>query len=108
MANVDIGQLPPDGWRSGLLDGLKRFQVSIPPGELFPTISPEATTFSMKNPYAFAIATCLDRGARADVVWTFPFEMDRLMGGLDPHKSTRCPRRRSAGSWRGCPGSPGS
>jgi endonuclease III len=40
----------------------------------------------MREPYAFAIATCLDRGARADVVWTFPFEMDRLMGGLEPHK----------------------
>ena len=75
-----------DDWRPRLLASLNRFTASIPPEELFPTVSAEATAFSMENPFAFAIATCLDRGARADVVWTFPFEMDRLMGGLDPHK----------------------
>lgn len=72
--------------RGRFLDGLRRFGASIPPEDLFPTISAEATAFSMKNPYAFAIATCLDRGTKADLVWTFPFEMSRTLGHLDPHK----------------------
>jgi endonuclease III len=73
-------------WRGDLLEALRRFGASIPPQGLFPTVSAEATAFLMKDPYAFAIATCLDRGMKADVVWTFPFEMSRSLGHLDPHK----------------------
>jgi endonuclease III len=86
MTDRGTGMKAGEDWRQKLLGALNRFSASIPAEELFPTVSREATAFSMKNPYAFAIATCLDRGAKADIVWTFPFEMDRLMRGLDPYK----------------------
>jgi len=75
-------------WRAGLHEALRRFGASIPPEDLFPTVSAEATAFSMKDPYAFAIATCLDRGTKADVVWTFPFEISRSWATWIPTRST--------------------
>ena len=73
-------------WRRNLVERLRQFEASVPSAELFPTVSPEATAFCMRDPYAFAIATCLDRGAKAEIVWTFPYEMSRSLGHLDPRK----------------------
>jgi hypothetical protein len=42
------------------------------PAELFPTVVPEAAPLAVSDPYAFAIATCLDRGTKADIIWTIP------------------------------------
>ena len=33
--------------------------------ELFPTVEPGASEFMHQHPFAFCVATCLDRGARA-------------------------------------------
>lgn len=37
---------------------------TIPPGDLFPTVIPDAAVFVTANPYAFSIGTCLDRGTK--------------------------------------------
>ncbi len=52
--------------------------------ELFPTVVPEAYEFVSTNPYAFAIAVCLDRGTKAEIIWTIPYDMQQELGHLDP------------------------
>ena len=53
--------------------------------ELFPTLYPEATPLVANDPYAFLIAMCLDRGSRAEVIWTIPYFMKQELGHLDPN-----------------------
>jgi endonuclease III len=54
--------------------------------ELFPTVIPEAAPLIASDPYAFAIATCLDRGTKADIIWTIPYDIQQLLGHLDPYR----------------------
>jgi endonuclease III len=58
---------------------------SIEAEELFPVMVPEAAEIVATNPYAFAIATCLDRGTKADIIWTIPYDIKQKLGHLDPH-----------------------
>jgi endonuclease III len=58
----------------------------IDPRELFPTLEPGATDFALQNPYAFAMAVCLDRGTKADIIWTIPYYIRQKLGHLDPYK----------------------
>jgi endonuclease III len=53
---------------------------------LFPTVIPEAATFVVHNPYAFAIATCLDRGTKAEIIWTIPYDIYQELGQLEPQR----------------------
>jgi endonuclease-3 len=75
-----------DTWRAALLRTLRQFAASLTPQDLLPACSAEASRFAMTHAYAFAVATCLDRGAKAAVVWTIPYEMSRILGHLDPHR----------------------
>jgi len=59
------------------------------PEDLFPTLAPSAAEFNHANPYAFCLATCLDRGTKADIIWTIPFWMFQILGHLDPKKIYR-------------------
>lgn len=52
--------------------------------ELFPTLFPGASDFVHANPYAFCMATCLDRGTKADIIWTIPFWIYQIVGHFDP------------------------
>jgi endonuclease III len=63
--------------------------ASFESAQLFPTVLPEAAPFVVSDPYAFAIATCLDRGAKADVIWTIPYDMKVVLGHLDPQRIYR-------------------
>lgn len=54
--------------------------------ELFPAKTPKATEMVLQDPYAFLIATCLDRGTKADVIWTIPYDLHRTLGHLDVKK----------------------
>ncbi len=54
--------------------------------ELFPALVPEALELVLADPYAFAIAACLDRGMKADVIWTLPYYIKSHLGHLDPHR----------------------
>jgi endonuclease III len=59
---------------------------SIEAKELFPVMVPEAAEIIASNPYAFSIATCLDRGTLADIIWTIPYDIKNKLGHLDPYK----------------------
>jgi len=39
---------------------------------LFPTPEPKARALIKQNPFAFCAAVCLDRGTKADIIWTIP------------------------------------
>lgn len=54
--------------------------------DLFPTVIPEAAPLVVSDPYAFSIATCLDRGTKADIIWTIPYDIQQFLGHLAPHR----------------------
>lgn len=54
--------------------------------ELFPTLSTDATVLIHSNPFAFCVATCLDRGTKADIIWTIPYWIHQNIGHFDPSK----------------------
>lgn len=56
---------------------------------LLPSLEPGATEFVLANPYAFCLAACLDRGARAEIIWTIPYWLRKQLGHLDPQKMNR-------------------
>ena len=62
------------------------FGNAIPKESLLPTVVPEAASLVASNPYAFAIATCLDRGMRAEIIWTIPYDIKNDLGHLDPRR----------------------
>ncbi len=66
--------------RDTLLECDKSFNREI----LFPTMISEAAPLVVTDPYAFLIAACLDRGKLADIIWTIPYDMKRILGHLDP------------------------
>jgi len=53
-------------------------------GELFPVLVPAAAELVSTDPYAFSLATCVDRGAKAEVIWTIPYYLKSFLGHLDP------------------------
>ena len=69
-----------------IANALLEFGKTIEPKELFPVVVPEAGEFNISNPYAFCIAVCLDRGAKADIVWSIPYDIYRYLGHLDPFR----------------------
>ena len=62
------------------------FGATIPTEELLPTVIPQAAPLVATDPYAFAIATCLDRGIKADIIWTIPYDIKNDLGHLDPRE----------------------
>lgn len=68
--------------RKVLLDYADTFDSA----ELFPTVLPEAVPLVASDPYAFLIACSLDRGSRAEVIWTIPYDIKNYLGRLDPFR----------------------
>jgi|GEM_PF-2045046 len=58
----------------------------IEPMILFPALAREASELAITNPYAFAIACCLDRGMKSEIIWTIPFDIRQYLGSLDPYQ----------------------
>jgi endonuclease III len=77
MNEVDILQIR---------DMLLTFSANMDSQILFPTLEPGASQLLIDDPYAFAIAVCLDRGAKADLIWTIPYYIKNDLGHLDPYK----------------------
>ena len=42
--------------------------------------------FVRASPFAFLVAACIDRGARAEAVWRIPFHLNERLGHLDPRR----------------------
>jgi len=51
---------------------------------LFPTPEPKARALIKQNPFAFCAAVCLDRGTKADIIWTIPYWIQQRVGHFDP------------------------
>lgn len=58
----------------------------LDPKETFPSLLPAATQLIFDDPYAFCLATCLDRGMKAEIIWTIPYWIQRALGHLDPRR----------------------
>ena len=54
--------------------------------ELFPVMVPQAAKVIATDPYAFSLASCLDRGTKADIIWTIPYDIKQDLGHLDPYR----------------------
>ncbi|MFC2053494.1 hypothetical protein ACFLV7_04230 [Chloroflexota bacterium] len=67
-------------------DTLLEYTTSMDSQVLFPTLEPGAYKLVINDPYAFAISVCLDRGTKADLIWTIPFYIKNDLGHLDPLK----------------------
>lgn len=65
---------------------LLAFGKEIDPAVLFPALTPEASQFVMGDPFAFALAISLDRGTKADIIWTIPYDLFQQLGHLDPYQ----------------------
>ena len=52
---------------------------------MFPTVIGEAGNLIASNPYAFTIGVCLDRGTKAEIIWTIPYDIKNELGHLDPN-----------------------
>jgi len=64
---------------------LLEFGEKIRPWELIPTLHEEAALLIEENPFAFALAAVLDRGTKAEIIWTIPYYMKKHLGHLDPY-----------------------
>lgn len=54
--------------------------------ELTPARSPEATRLIHENSFAFISACCLDRGTKAEIIWTIPYWISQQVGHYDPQQ----------------------
>lgn len=70
--------------RERLTNSLLRLGEQVDSSELFPTLVPEASNLIVTNPYAFLLAACLDRGRKAEIIWTIPHDLQIRLGHLDP------------------------
>lgn len=73
-----------DAWLAGLTAALLDFGNNVGHQRLIPALNEEASDLVNTNPFAFALAACLDRGIKAEIAWTFPYWIKEQLGHLDP------------------------
>ncbi len=90
---TDLSEPPRRAWSapapdqvSNVVADLLAFGETVDPLDLFPTLVPEAANLALSDPFAFALATCLDRGTKADIIWTIPYWLKERLGHLDPKR----------------------
>ena len=88
------------------VEELLEFGKTVDPMELFPTLEPGASEFAIKDSYAFVMATCLDRGTKADIIWTIPFNIKKILGHLDPFRINKLTEKQLQGLIFGLPQRP--
>jgi endonuclease-3 len=62
---------------------LLEFGEKVTAEELVPVLVKEAAK-EINDPFAFALAGVLDRGTKAEVIWTIPYYLKKQLGKLDP------------------------
>lgn len=63
---------------------LIEYRKNIQPRDLFPTTVEEAAVLIGKNPFAFIFAGSIDRGTKAEVIWTIPYHIKQEVGKFKP------------------------
>ncbi len=69
-----------------IAEKLLAYADTIAANVLLPTVVPQAAPLVANDPYAFAIGVCLDRGTKAEIIWTIPYYIKEDLGHLDPHQ----------------------
>jgi endonuclease III len=69
-----------DALRTHLLDLASR----LTPADLVPSGDRTLPRRLLRNPFAFALVCCLDRGMKSSAAWSIVRELERTLGGLDP------------------------
>jgi len=67
-----------------VFEDLMELKKSVGNDFLFPVQDPKARNLVPSDPYAFCIASCLDRGTRAEIICTIPYWISLLTGHLNP------------------------
>lgn len=75
--------------RSAIRDRLLAFAATIPAEDLTPALVPEAAAFVKQDPFAFILAVALDRGTKAEIIWSIPFWLREDFGHLDAARTSR-------------------
>ena len=75
---------PPEISKELRVRRLLEFGAQIRRQELFPVLHEGAASLIEENPFAFALAAVLDRGTKADIIWTVPYYLQAKIGELTP------------------------
>ena len=75
---------PPIDLMKGRIDKLLEFAKTVNTEELVPVLEKEAAVL-IKEPFAFALAGVLDRGSKAELIWTIPYYIKKQLGELNPY-----------------------
>ncbi len=67
-----------------VLDALMQYKAIFDQEELTPAKTPEAVQLIHNNSFAFISACCLDRGTKAEIIWTIPYWLSLQVGHYDP------------------------
>jgi len=68
-----------------ITQALLGFGEQIDPRLYFPALEHAALELVLHDPYAFALAACLDRGTKSEIIWNLPYDIQQSLGHLDPH-----------------------
>jgi len=69
-----------------IAERLLALDPQIERARFFETLEDGATDFALRNPFAFMLASCLDRGTPSKVIWTIPWWLEQQLGHLDPQR----------------------
>ena len=63
---------------------LLEFREKVSAHELVPVLEKEATILIKEDPFAFLFAGVLDRGTKAEIIWTIPYYIKKQNGVFNP------------------------
>lgn len=69
-----------------ILNALMQYKAVFDQEELTPVKTPEAVQLIHDNSFAFISACCLDRGTKAEIIWTIPYWIKQQVGHYDPFR----------------------
>ena len=64
---------------------LLEFAETVDAQELVPVLEEKAAELIKEDPFAFALAGVLDRGTKAEIIWTIPYYIKKQLGDLNPY-----------------------
>jgi len=74
----------PDGVLDARVKKLLELRETINAADLVPVLVKEAGFLIKNDPFAFILAAVLDRGTKAEIIWTIPYYIKEQLGTLQP------------------------